>query len=97
MEREWFLYIVRCKDDSLYCGIAVDVGDRVKEHNSGAGARYTAVRRPVTLVYSERCSNLSEARKREEQIKRWSRAKKERLIVGFPRLPSTPFGTGRSE
>ena len=88
MDKEWYFYIVRCKDNSLYSGIATDVKDRVREHNSGNGAKYTFSRRPVTLVYSERHNNVSEARKRELQVKEWTRIKKERLIVGFPRLRS---------
>jgi len=88
MEKEWYFYIVRCRDNSLYSGIATDVEDRVKEHNEGHGAKYTFSRRPVTLVYAERFNNVSQARKREMQIKAWSRIKKQRLIVGFPRLRS---------
>jgi putative endonuclease len=85
MDREWFFYIVRCRDNSLYCGIATDLEDRVREHNLGIGAKYTSIRKPVTLVYSERHLDVSAARKREEQVKNWSRVKKEQLIVGFPR------------
>ncbi|MDP2729752.1 MAG: GIY-YIG nuclease family protein [Dehalococcoidales bacterium] len=87
-EQEWFFYIGRCRDDSLYCGITVDLEGRLREHNKGIGAKYTAVRRPVTLVYSEKYDSASEARKREEQIKGWSKIKKENLIKGFPRLRS---------
>ncbi|MBI2860109.1 MAG: GIY-YIG nuclease family protein [Chloroflexi bacterium] len=86
--REWYFYMVRCIDNSLYSGIATDVDDRVREHNRGTGARYTSGRRPVVLVYSEKHDNVSEARKRESQIKDWAKAKKERLIMGFPRLRS---------
>jgi putative endonuclease len=88
MDKEWFFYIVRCRDDSLYSGITNDLKERLVEHNRGAGAKYTLARRPVTLVYSERYNNVSEAAKREVQIKGWSRIKKERLIKGFPRLRS---------
>ena len=88
MDKEWFFYIVRCRDNSLYSGIAIDLEDRIKEHNRGTGAKYTLTRRPVTLVYSERCVNVSEARKREAEIKGWSRIKKERLL----KVSSTSFG-----
>ncbi|MDP2919613.1 MAG: GIY-YIG nuclease family protein [Dehalococcoidia bacterium] len=81
-DREWFFYIVRCRDNSLYSGIAVDIQERLKEHNNGTGAKYTSGRRPVALVYSEPCNNVSEARKREVQVKRWSKTEKERLIQG---------------
>jgi putative endonuclease len=88
MAHEWFFYIVRCRDNSLYSGITNDLEHRLKEHNKGAGAKYTASRRPVKLVYSEKHANNSEARKREIQIKNWSKTKKEQLIVGFPQLRS---------
>ena len=75
------VYLVRCADASLYCGIAIDVAARLVEHNTGArGARYTRSRRPVTLVYSAPCGTRSDALKREIQIKRLPRAAKESLI-----------------
>ena len=77
--------MVRCRDNSLYCGITTDLEDRVREHNLGIGAKYTAIRKPVALVYSEKHLNVSQAREREEQVKKWSRGKKEQLVVGFPR------------
>jgi putative endonuclease len=88
MEQEWYFYIVRCQDNSLYSGITNDIDHRVKEHNKGTGAKYTLGRRPVKLVYSEKHNNISEARKREAQIKSWRKTKKEQLIMGFPRLRS---------
>lgn len=88
MDREWYFYMVRCRDNSLYCGIATDLEDRIKEHNLGIGAKYTATRKPVALVFSERHPNVSAARKREEQVKKWSRGKKEQLVAGFPRRGS---------
>ena len=81
MEREWFFYIVRCRDNSLYSGITVDIEARLKAHNKGTGAKYTTGRRPVTLVHCERCLDVSQARKREAQVKSWSKSKKERLIA----------------
>ena len=83
MEQEWFFYIVRCRDNSLYSGITNDIEHRLKEHNKGAGAKYTSGRRPVKLVYTEKINNISNARKREIQVKNWPRHKKERLIAGF--------------
>ena len=88
MDQEWFFYVARCKDNSLYCGITNNLEDRLKEHNKGIGARYTRSRRPVAMVYNEKYNNISEAMKREAQIKGWSKAEKERLIVGFSRLRS---------
>ncbi len=84
VNKEWFFYMLRCRDDSLYSGITVNIENRLKRHNNGTGAKYTSVHRPVTLVYSEKYSTLSEAMKREGQIKRWSKADKERLIHSVP-------------
>ena len=72
---EWYVYILRCSDSSYYVGISPDVAKRVMLHNLGRGARYTKDHRPVVLVYSRKYSSKSEARKREIQIKGWSRLK----------------------
>ena len=79
MRRGHFVYIVRCADDSLYTGYARDPDARVKLHNSGRGAKYTAGRRPVRLVYSERCKTLSAALKREYELKQLPRRAKQLL------------------
>ena len=71
-----FVYMVRCADDSLYTGWAVDVVRRVAAHNAGRGARYTRMHRPVVLVYSEELPTRSKAMQRELAIKRYPRAKK---------------------
>ncbi len=84
----WYLYLLRCADGSVYTGITNNVESRVKEHIQGIGADYTAQRRPVFLIYQERHPDQSSARRREEQIKRWGRKKKENLAPGFPRLHS---------
>lgn len=78
------LYIVMCADGTYYTGIAVDVERRVLEHNGekGKGARYTASRRPVGLVYQAQFPTRSEALKEEARIKRLSRAEKQQLIAG---------------
>ena len=76
----WSCYMVRCCDASFYVGIAIDVEDRVKRHNWGVGPQYTARRRPVELVWSERCGNADAARAREMEIKGWSRKKKIELV-----------------
>ena len=88
LDQTWYFYIVRCRDNTLYSGSTNDLEDRVREQNRGTGAKYTRARRPVNLVYSEKCGDVSRARKREEQVKRWPKVKKELLIVGFPRLRS---------
>jgi len=77
-----FVYMVRCADGTLYTGYARDPHAREMVHNSGRGAHYTACRRPVRLVYSEQCESLGEALKREYQLKRLPRQRKEALIEG---------------
>jgi putative endonuclease len=74
------VYIVRCADGTFYTGYAMDLEQRCAAHNQGRGARYTAGRRPVTVVYSEPCESVSDALKREHALKRLKRAQKEALI-----------------
>jgi predicted GIY-YIG superfamily endonuclease len=76
------VYILRCSDGTLYIGSTDKLDARVKTHNDGRGARYTAARRPVTLVYSEESGSRSAAEVRERQVKRWTNAKKEALVAG---------------
>ena len=77
----WHVYIVRCADDSLYTGVAIDVARRVQEHNeSPKAAKYTRARRPVELVYSESVPDRATAMKREYAIKQLSVAEKQRLL-----------------
>ena len=79
--RVHFVYIVRCADGTLYTGYAVDPEARLEKHNAGRGAKYTASRRPVTLVHTERFRTRSRALKREHALKRLSRAQKESLVA----------------
>ncbi len=81
MESVWYLYILRCKDDTLYTGITTDVEKRLEAHRSGRGAKYTRGRAPLELVYREQCGTHSDALKRECQIKALSRREKETLIL----------------
>ncbi|AMY05702.1 GIY-YIG nuclease family protein [Staphylococcus condimenti] len=80
MENKYFIYIVRCRDGSLYTGYTNDVTARVEKHNAGKGAKYTKTRRPVKLVYQETFETKSEAMKREYQIKTYTRVQKLQLI-----------------
>ena len=81
MHKEWYVYILKCADNSLYTGITVDKERRVLEHNkSNKGAKYTRSRRPVTLVYFETYENRSSASKRESEIKKLTRSQKLMLI-----------------
>ena len=82
MNAAHFVYIVRCVDGTLYTGYALDPHERETVHNSGRGAHYTACRRPVRLVYTESFDSKSAALKRECELKRWRRAKKEALVAG---------------
>ena len=77
----YWVYMVKCADASLYCGIAIDVAARIIQHNgSKRGARYTKSRRPVALVYCEMCGSRSDALKRESAIKKLARTEKQQLI-----------------
>ena len=86
----WHLYILECGNKSLYTGIAKNIDQRVKTHNSGQGSAYTRSHLPVKCVYKESHQNYSKALKRETQIKSWSREKKLALInrdfTGLKRL-----------
>ena len=77
----WVCYLLRCADDTLYCGITNDLDKRIAAHNAGEGAKYTRGRAPLTLVYQEACVDKSSALKRECEIKSFSRTRK-RLLCG---------------
>ena len=82
-----FVYIVRCADGTLYTGYARDPRARERVHNSGRGAKYTAGRRPVRLVYQEGFRSLGKALSREFALKQLTRAQKEALVVSARRRP----------
>lgn len=79
--RYWFMYVVQCKDNSLYTGITTDIDHRIKTHNSGKGATYTATRRPVTLLAAWQFRNQSEALKAEAAFKKQTRENKMKRIL----------------
>lgn len=81
---DWYVYIVRCADRTLYTGVATDVRARVAKHNQGKGAKYTRGRLPVRLVYREPAGSRGAALKREHAVKRLTRAAKQRLIARRP-------------
>ena len=89
-ETKWFCYMVRCADGSFYVGIANDVEERIKRHNWGVGPSYTAKRRPVTLIWTERCGSSEAARWREKEIKGWSRTKKFELAKQWQEVNPSP-------
>lgn len=77
----WFVYLARCRDGSLYTGIARDVAARIRAHDEGRGARYTRGRGPLDLCAKRRCANKGEALRLELAIKRLPRVRKERLAI----------------
>ncbi len=85
MDKKWYVYILRCRDDTLYTGMTDDLEKRLAAHNSGKGAKYTRGRGPVTLVYREELETKIEACKREYRIKQLTRPEKIKLIENTPR------------
>ena len=83
MEKNWVLYILRCKDGTLYTGITDDLPRRLKAHREGKGAKYTRGRAPLTLCYTEPCENHSQALRRECTVKKQTKAQKEALCAAF--------------
>lgn len=83
-QENWFLYILKCNDGTLYTGITKDLGRRFKMHNEGKASRYTRTRRPVELVYHEVYPSRTHALVRECEIKEFSKEKKNRLLQSFP-------------
>jgi len=77
----WYVYLLRCADGSLYCGITNELVARFINHNCGKGAKYTRSRLPVVLVYAETSNSFSAALKREYAIKQLSRREKENLLI----------------
>ena len=82
--KPWFVYILRCADETLYTGITTDLERRLLEHNSEKSVtKYTRVRQPVKMVYQEAVASRSEAGQREAAIKKLKRNEKEALINTF--------------
>jgi predicted GIY-YIG superfamily endonuclease len=79
----YYFYVVRCADNSLYCGQTQNIEQRIADHNvsKSKGAKYTRARRPISLVYFELFETRVLAMKREVQVKRWPKFKKEVLIT----------------
>ncbi|HXY53207.1 MAG TPA: GIY-YIG nuclease family protein [Nitrospirota bacterium] len=81
--RNWILYILLCRDGTLYTGITSDLSRRIRQHNNGSASRYTRCRRPVQCIYHEPCLNHSCAIKRELAVKSLPKKEKEKLINKF--------------
>lgn len=75
-----YFYLARCADGSLYAGTCVNIAEREAKHNDGTGAKYTRSRLPVKIIYHEEFELLRDARRREAEIKTWSKEDKERLV-----------------
>ncbi len=77
----WFVYMLRCSDNSLYTGVTTDVERRIIEHNAKKSVtKYTRVRQPVEVAYQEKAESRSEACKREAQLKKLTKKEKEILV-----------------
>jgi putative endonuclease len=82
-DQRWSCYMLECGDGSLYLGIAKDPAQRVKRHHGDVGAKHTALRRPVKLIWQEEFATEGLARSREAELKGWRREKKLRLVQEF--------------
>ncbi len=87
----YYVYILKCKDGTLYTGMTTDLQRRFKEHKSGRGAYYTKWKKVIKIVYSEEQPDRSSAMKRELEIKGWNRSKKLILIKSW--RPSANVGS----
>ncbi|MBN1688601.1 MAG: GIY-YIG nuclease family protein [Candidatus Omnitrophica bacterium] len=85
-EKDWSLYILRCSDGSLYTGITNDLNRRFKMHSEGKASRYTRTRRPVEILYEEKCGTRTQAMVRECKVKSYPRIKKEELFIQKSRI-----------
>ena len=83
-----YMYILHCSNNTYYVGSTVDLDRRIAEHKAGEGANYTRKHAPVELMYYEEFARIDQAFEREQQIKKWSRKKKEALINGDLKLVS---------
>ncbi|MBP04546.1 MAG: hypothetical protein CMA72_07165 [Euryarchaeota archaeon] len=81
--KPWLVYLLRCSDNSLYCGVTNDLEKRITKHSTGKGAKYTRSRLPVELVWSSSDTGKSTAHKAEYYIKQQSKKRKELLVAGF--------------
>jgi len=89
--RNWFLYLLRCADGTLYTGVTTDLQRRLEEHNGGRGSRYTAGRRPVRLAGAWRFPNRAGAQRAEARLRRLPRRRKELLAAAGQPFEGMPF------
>jgi putative endonuclease len=86
----WTVYLLRCGDGTLYCGITNDLPARLAAHRQGRGARYTRGRGPLRLLFSEPAADRGSALRREHQLKQLDRAEKLRLVRAARRRAAAP-------
>jgi len=96
-ERQWFLYLLRCRDSTFYTGITTDLERRLTQHNDGIASRYTRSRMPVKMVYHETCDDRSAALKREYAVKKLTRDEKKQLVKGKKGCTAAGRKKGRSK
>ena len=84
--QDWYLYLIRCRDGSLYTGITTDVERRFAEHQNGKGSKYLRGRSPLTLVFQKKMANKNLALAVENKIKKLTKARKEALIQSDSRI-----------
>jgi len=84
LTEKWFLYILRCQDNSFYTGVTKDLERRFKMHESGKASRYTRSRRPVEMIYQEAVGTRAEALVRECAVKALTRKQKQKLVLSTP-------------
>lgn len=90
-DRPWYVYLLSCRDGSLYCGMTRDLDRRLSQHNRGrAGAKYTRARRPVSLVYAREFPDRASAARFEYQLKQLDRTQKLKLLAESPAAPKAP-------
>jgi putative endonuclease len=82
----WYVYVARCADDTLYCGIARDVAARIAAHDAGKGAKYTRRRGPLVVVLVRRCRDKGRALRLEYAIKQLTRPEKDALVAAPARV-----------
>jgi putative endonuclease len=93
--KRWSVYLARCSDGTLYCGIAPDVAARLAAHDAGKGARYTRGRGPLELLLSRRCRDRGTALRIEHAVKQLSRADKLALVAAPRRLAALARAVAR--
>ena len=80
MDSDYYFYLLRCSDDSLYAGICIDLQQRLEAHQDSKGAKYARSRLPVALVYQEQHRSKGDALRREAEVKKWTKDRKERFV-----------------